>query len=135
MVLFRFIFVILTGVLVFGCSNSSLTDHEIDQILNTIASWANSNAVTVSINDLSLNSAGPNAGGCSPVYWDNPLDAGDVAEHRENLSLLFGGSSCDKDAFIESVSGIESSSSQGEVTAILECLGEVEFEQVECGPQ
>ncbi len=66
--------------------HQALSDQEIDNLGRKLADW--SMCSTITINDLPVNGEGPNAGGCSRVYYDRYLDERDLTSLEEQLAYF-----------------------------------------------
>ena len=127
------VLLLLVLVSLFACkeeenSSPNVSDEQLNQIGNKLAEWGNSNCKVIAIDGTNILWQGPNAGGCSKVYFEftgtfDPLNFED--EVQRNLRELINKSNCELTNLIADVNNIESNSTEQQVNQYLDCIGTV----------
>jgi hypothetical protein len=109
-------------------SDLILSEGELDIYGNALAEWADEHHAVIMINGLDIQRVGPNAGGYSPIYWDNSIE-----DYRRNLDGLIARSFCDVDELQEYLSVDISGDTKEDLVSNIKCLGDIEFSELSEG--
>jgi len=131
-----------------------LSDRDVDALGQQLAAWADSNCVTIWIDEAPIQIEDGNAGGSSRVWWQHPegqafaergdempeaIRPGAQAWHERNLAVrahlaqLLEKSDCDLPGLLQAPAQFGPEAPSQDVAAQLFCLGEIRFEPVERG--
>ncbi len=102
---------------------ASTMTRPLNQAGNKLAEWGNSNCKIIAINEIDILWQGPNAGGCSEVYFEfnGTFDPFNFEEREDavqsNLRELINSSNCELTSLIENVNSIESNTSEQQINS------------------
>jgi len=129
-------------------SIDEITDERLNIYGEILAKWADKNHVTIEINRLPINYAGPNPGGPSSVYWKHPIlndkeryiQAGrefevefaenKLEEMRTNLRTIIEESGCDVRTLENAYKTLASDEDQNAISVKFLCLGSIEYKLI-----
>jgi len=129
-------------------SVDEINTERLDLYGEILARWADENQVTIEVNGLPINYAGPNPGGPSSVYWRNPIlddregyiKAGrefevefaenKLEEIRTNLKTIIEESGCDVGTLEEAYKTLTSNEDRIGFSIKFLCLGNIKYKLI-----